>query len=136
MNKPSQAYSTCELQSLHQRDLPISTEVTPIKKKSYLRPQGEKHTNTHSRVVLYPCRQWKQTAFPFPLPVLIPPRTGFARTDPTSSTTSATHKNVLFLIFLAFWQKREPEVSGVKEMLSHKKSLPFLAARLPAVTKQ
>lgn len=49
MNKPSQAYSTCELQSLHQRDLPISTEVTPIKKKATWGLR-EKNTQTLTHV--------------------------------------------------------------------------------------
>lgn len=105
--------------------------------KSYLGPQEEKlHTQTHTHVqTRIPAdSQWKQTAFPFPLPV--PMSSRVSGQTPPPPTTSATYKKVLFLIFLAFWQKREAEVSGVKGILSNQNTLPFLAARLPAVTEQ
>ena len=106
--------------------------------KSYLRCQEKKnstHTNTHSRADLYPCRQLVEIdSLPLSSSSARVPQC--TRTEPTSPTTSAMHKKVLFLIFLAFWQKEEPEVSWVKEMLSNQKSLPFLAARLPAVAEQ
>lgn len=56
-----------------------------------------------------PCRRWKQTTLPFPLPVPIsrPHCACSDRHHLPPPATSAKHKNVLFRIFLAFWQKKK-----------------------------
>ena len=121
-----------ELQSIHQLEpAQISTEVTHVV-NNHLRSQGgklssETHKHTHVQTCIPADSRRKQTAFPFPLPVPV-----CSRTEPHSTppTTSAVYNKVLFLIFLASWQKKE---SGVKEMLSYQTSpsLSFLAAPLP-----
>lgn len=107
----------------------VSTEVTQAV-NSDLKPQDE-NLYTHSRVDVYRCREVLETDSPrlLPLPEPLCSRTR-PLPPPPSHTTSASHKKLLFLIFLDFWQKNEPEGPGVKEMLSNQRSLPFLCARL------
>lgn len=61
-------------QSLHQSGpASVSTEVTHVV-KGYLGPEEEKHSLTHMQSCIPADSQWKQTGFPFPLPVPVYPR--------------------------------------------------------------
>lgn len=90
-------------------DLPTSTEVTPMKKEG-----KHKHSLTWNLVFL-------QTAKTDSLPVSSPspyasPSRLLARTDPTSPTTSATHKNVLFANIFSLLAER-----GTRGLLESKR---------------
>lgn len=132
LNRGGELQRNSRFDHLHQpQPAEISTLAVAGVVNSYLRPQQEKLTLslTCRCVSLWTDGQWKQTAFPFPLPVPVPPSPPPVSQDrPHLRYNICYTQEVLFLIFLAFWQRKEPQVSGVKEMLSNQRSFPFLSA--------